>query len=278
MGEVMDDMNNCSRGCDVQIYGGRAAHSGGRLVKTKKIAKRVVLTALLMVSPWYAYAEAERFAGVQEQLSGLVNADAGFAAPAQEAIPLDQAEVVVSKNAGQDVSAGGESAQSGIANQELASLDPVAGIRRPGHIQNSQTVSIVSRDAASLEVVDTGAARNIQNPQPAAVMSPDVEIPVAGEVEGSISTSYETEGLNTDAASGGDKGARNYQRMLPVTGVAEKNEVTRAVVATAEQKNARAEEVSGSTAASKETIDLPFAVLLAILALMSMIPISRRNG
>ncbi len=277
MGRVMDDMNNCSRDCDVPIHCGRAARYDGGRVKTIKFVKRVVLAAVLIMSPWYAYAEAERFAGVQEQLSGLVSADAGFEAPAQEAIHLDQTEVIVPKGASLDVSAGGGSVQGGNVGQALASLDAAVDIGASRHVQNPQPGSIVSRDAASLEVVDTGVARHVQNPQPAAAMYPDAEVPVAREIEETISTLHETDELNADAASGGDQSARNYELMLPITDVAEKSEMTRAVVAATEKANGQAEDVSGS-AASSEAIDLPFAVLLAILALMSMIPISRRNG
>jgi len=74
-----------------------------------------------------------------------------------------------------------------------------------------------------------------------------------------------------------DHQARNYEVMLPVTDVAAKNEMTGAVGTETGNKSGQTEGVSGD-AASGEIIQLPYAVLLAILALMSMIPISRRKG
>jgi hypothetical protein len=66
-----------------------------------------------------------------------------------------------------------------------------------------------------------------------------------------------------DTAPVVDHQARNYQVMVPVTDVAE--------------KTGQPEEAAVGVA-SEETIHLPYAILLAILALMSMITVARRNG
>ncbi len=289
----MDDMNYTENKCGVRFHCSRAANSVNGLMKTIEITKRIVLTALFVMLPAYAYAEAERFPGVQDQLDGLVQTDvlvdsstavenstelyaaASFEAPAQETIS-DQAEMIVLESAGLDVSTGGGSAQSGIANQELASLDAVVDIGASRRIQDPQPVSIISRDSASLEVVDTGVARNVQNPQPAAVVSLDAEDPVAREIE-ETSALHEADELNAGAVSGDDQGARNYQLMLPVTDVAENNEVKIDVVAATGTKNGQVEDISVS-AVSNKLNELPYAFVLVILALMSMIPIARRNG
>ena len=109
-------------------------------------------------------------------------------------------------------------------------------------------------------------------------MSADAESPAALETGVNISISGEADELYPAAARVDDHQARNYKVMLPMTtDVTEKNVVTGTVVAETGNKSGQTEGVSGD-AASEEIIQLPYAVLLAVLALMSMIPISRRNG
>ena len=108
-------------------------------------------------------------------------------------------------------------------------------------------------------------------------MPADTESPAILEAEVNTSISGEADELNTAAARVDAHQARNYEVMLPAPDVAAKNEMTGAVGTAAGNKSGQTEGVSGD-AASGEIIQLPYAVLLAILALMSMIPISRRNG
>ncbi len=119
-----------------------------------------------------------------------------------------------------------------------------------------------------IKLVDTGTSMQVQNPQPVAEMvSPAAEETVAETValESGINVSIpgEADEPSPDAAPVIDHQARNYEVMAPVTGVVE--------------KNGQPEEAAGG-AASEEITHLPYAVLLAILALMSMITVARRNG
>ncbi len=240
----------------VRLQGGRAANSDSGLVRTIEIFKKIVRIALFAMLPWNAYAEAERFPGVQVQLDGLVNAAAPVDNP-----PVDNPSAAVSFKA---------PAQAAFPDHQLAMNIPGSNIA--GEIP----VSIVPLDSASLEVVDTGTSKQVQKPQPAAVVSADAESPAALEAEANISILAEADELSTVAARVDDQ-ARNYNVMLPATDVAEKNEMTGAVVAETGSKSGQTEGVSGE-AVSEGVIQLPYAVLLAILALISMIPISRRNG
>ncbi len=281
----MDENGYISGDYGARFYSGKAANSGSWIVRTIEILKKIVRIALFAMLPWNVYAEAERFPGAQVQLDGLVNAAApvdnppvdnpsaavSFKAPAQEAIPDHQLAMNIP-----DVNTTGEIPQSEVVSQEPASPDVVdAGALK--QIQNPQPASIVPLDSASLEVVDTGTSRQVQKPQPAAVIAVDAESPAALEAGVNISISGEADELNTAAARVDDHQARNYKVMLPATGVVEKNETTGAVVAETGKKSGQTEGASGG-AANEEIIKLPYAVLLAILALMSMIPISRRNG
>ena len=245
MGGVMDANDCFVGGYGVRLQGGRAANSDSGLVRTIEIFKKIVRIALFAMLPWNAYAEAERFPGVQIQLDGLANAAAPIGAP------VDNPTAAVSFKA---------PAQEAIPDRQLAMNIP--GSNTAGEIP----VSIVPLDSAALEVVDTGISKQVQKPQPAAVVSADAESPAALEA-----------GVNTAAARVDDHQARNYNVLLPATDVAAKNEMTGAVGAETGNKSGQTEGVS-EDAASGEIIQLPYAVLLAILALMSMIPISRRNG
>ena len=239
-------------------------------MKIVEILKKIVRIALLAMLPWNVYAEAEQFPGAQEQLDGLLNAAAlvdspsavvsspelaaavSFEAPAQKPIPDHQVAMNIP-----GLNTGGEIPQSEVVSQEPASIVPL--------------------DSASLEVVDTGTSKQVQKPQPEAIVSAEAESPAGLEAGINISISGETDELNTAAAHVDDHQARNYNVMLPATDTTEKKEITGTVVAETGNKSGQPEGVSGD-AASEEIFQLPYAVLLAILALMSMIPISRRNG
>jgi len=238
MGGVMDANDYIAGDYGVRFQRGRAANSGSGLVRTIEILKKIIRIALFAMLPWNAYAEAERFPGAQVQLDGLV-------------VPMDNPSAAVSFKA---------PAQEAIPDHQLA-------MNIPGEVVSQKPASIVPLDSASLQVVDTGTSKQVQKTQPAAVVPADTESPAAGEAGE----------LNTAAARVDDHQARNYEVMLPVTDVAAKNEMTGAVGTETGNKSGQTEGVSGD-AASGEIIQLPYAVLLAILALMSMIPISRRKG
>jgi len=109
-------------------------------------------------------------------------------------------------------------------------------------------------------------------------VSADTEIPAAFESEENVSASGEADELNTAAARMDDHQVKNYKVVLPMADLVEKNEMAGTVVAAAAaRKNEPPEDASGG-AASEEMIHLPYAVLLAILALISMVPVARRNG
>ena len=267
----MDENGYMGGGYGVRFHSGRATNSGSGLTRAIKISKKIALIALFVTLPCSAYAEVERFPGAQVQLDGLINAAAlvdspsvavsspeleavvSFKAPpAQEPIPDHQVAMNIL-----DINAGGEVPQSKVVSQESASIVPL--------------------NSASLEVVDTGTSKQVQKPQPEAIVSAEAESPATLETGVNISISGETDELNTAAAHVDDHQARNYNVMLPAIDTTEKKEITNAVVAETGNKSGQPEGVSGD-AASEEIFQLPYAVLLAILALMSMIPISRRNG
>ena len=280
----MDDKNSASREYGVRLHNDRAVICNFSRIKTMKNMRQIGLIALFATLPWSTFAAAERFPGVQTQLKELADstpltdtssaisalelgvADSFESTTVQEQA-LNQAGMNVPESSSPEAVADGENSQGKVVSQELASLDVVdTGTLNP--VQNSQT--------ASLEVVDTGALRQVENQQSAAeIVSTDAED--AAVLQSGMGTSEAGELNNTVAARVDDRQARNYKVMLPVNAAAKINESMDAVVAETDTGNGQPEDVSGG-AASEETIQLPYAVLLAILALMSMIPVARRKG
>jgi len=268
MGGFMDEKKLGGIGCGVRFRCGSSTISSGRPLKTTGFARKIAWTALFAtLSCSTAYAADERFSEVHVQLDGLVNAvdTLGSSAIVASSPKLDAAvsfEAPVQDGTGLDVNASGEYARS--ENQELASLDIV------------DPAPIVPLDTVSLEVVDTGTSKQVQNPQAVVAVPADVEATVApkSEVFSSVPGSNE---LNAGAIPVDDQRARNYRLMLPATDVVQENVIADSVVKEPGKNNGQLEEVQESTT-GEETTQLPFAVLLAMLALISMIPVARRNG
>ena len=258
VGGVMDDKAFTGADYGARFHEGRVVSSACLPMKTIEYLRKMGLTVLFAMLSWNAFAAAERFPAVQIQLDELADAVTLADSPSAVSSPAPAAAVSF-----------GAADQGRMVNQEqLASLDIVDTTQAP----------IVPRDAVALEVVDTGTSIQVQNPQPVAeIVSPGAEETVALESGISVSTPGEVDELNTDAAPVVDHQARNYEVMVPVTDVVEKNEIAGAVVAAAGKISGQPEDASGG-AAGEEIIHLPYAVLLAILALMSMITVARRNG
>jgi len=205
------------------------------------------------------------------ELDGAVSFDV---TAVQEPV-VNQVGTIVPENNIPGTEAGVESSQGKIIDQELASLDVVdTGVLRP--VQNPQHTQVVPMDSTSLEVVDTGVLRQVENPQPAekAVFTAAENTAVLQSSE-NVSAPGEADGLNAKAV--GDHQAKNYKIMLPMASAVEKNTGMDAVVAGTGAETGQPESASAS-ATSEEMFHLPYAVLLAILALMSMIPVARRKG
>jgi hypothetical protein len=206
--------------------------------------KKMGLTVLFAMLSWNAFAATERFPAVQIQLDELADA----------ITPADSQSAVSSPAPAAAVSFGAADQGQMEKQEQLAALELV----------DTKQASILPKDAVALEVVDTGTSIQVQNPQPVAeIVSPDAEETVALESGINVSTPGELDELSMDTAPVVDHQARNYQVMVPVTDVVE--------------KTGQPEEAAVG-AASEETIHLPYAILLAILALMSMITVARRNG
>lgn len=270
VGGVMDDKTFTGGGYGARFYGGRAVGSGCVPMKTMEYIRKMGLTVLFAMLSWNAFAAAERFPAVQIQLDEFADAVTLADSPSAVSSPALDAAVVSFGATTQEAIPDhvDETAQSEIVNQTLASLDVVDTAQPP----------IVPQDAVSLEVVDTGSSRKVQVQQPVTeIVSPGAEDTVALESEVSASAPGEVDELGTDAAPVVGHQARNYEVMVPATDVAEKTEIAGAVVAEAGKISGQPEDALGG-AASEEIIHLPYAVLLAILALMSMITVSRRNG
>ena len=282
----MDDKISVTEDYVVRFHSDRAVNCNCGRIKTMKYMRQIGLVAVFTALPWSAFAAAERFPGAQMQLEELSDvapladtssavsapqpgiADSFQSAAVQEQV-LNQSGVFVSESYSLEAVADAENSQDKIVNKELASLDvDDTGILNP--VQNPQM--------ASLEVVDTGTSRQVQNQQPAAeVVSTDAEDTVVLQSGMDTSAPNEVGELNTDAARVEDRQAKNYKVLLPLNAVAEKNESMDAVAAEIGTGNGQPEDASGGVA-SEEIIHLPYAVLLAILALMSMIPVARRKG
>jgi hypothetical protein len=245
----MDDKTFMSGDYGARFYGGRIVSSVCVPMKTIEYIRKMGLAVLFTMLSWNAFAAAERFPAVQIQLDEFAGAVTLADSPSAGSSPaLDAA-----------VSFGAADQGQMVKQEQLAALELV----------DKTEVSIVPQGAVSLEVVDTGTSIQVQNPQPVAeIVSPAAEETVvetiALESGINVSTPGEVDELSTDVAPVVDHQARNYEVMVPVTGVVE--------------KNGQPEETSGGAAASEEIIHLPYAVLLAILALMSMITVARRNG
>ena len=279
----MDDKISVTKDYAVRFHSDRAVNCNCGRIKTMEYMRQIGLIAVFASLPWSAFAAAERFPGVQMQLEELSDAapladtssavsalepgvvDSFESAAVSEQV-LNQSGVFVSESYSLEAVADAENSQDKIVNKELAALD-VADTGNLNPVQNPQT--------ASLEVVDTGTLRQVQNQQPAAeVVSTDTEDAAVLQSGMDMSAPSEVVELNNTVD---DSQARNYQVMLPVNAVAEINESMDAVAAEAGTVNGQPEDASGG-AASEEIIHLPYAVLLAILALMSMIPVARRKG
>jgi hypothetical protein len=286
VGGFMDDKISVTEDYAVRFHSDRAVNCNCGHIKTMEYMRQIGLIAVFASLPWSAFAAAERFPGVQMQLEELSDAapladtssavsalepgvvDSFESAAVQEQV-LNQSGVFVSESYSLEAVADAENSQDEIVNKELASLEvDDTGILNP--VQNPQM--------ASLEVVDTGTLRQVQNQQPAAeVVSTDAEDTVVLQSGMDTSAPNEVGELNTDAARVEDHQAKNYKVLLPLNSVAEKTESMDAVAAETGTGNGQPEDASGG-AASEEIIHLPYAVLLAILALMSMIPVARRKG
>ena len=246
MGGFMDDKRYSGRSCGVCFRCGIGTNSS-EFTKTVGFIKRIVGIVLFASLSWNAYAADGRFPGVVAQLDGLANA-VGTPGNASAVVSPPEPGVAI----GFETSARkGTGLDKKAANPELISLNVV------------DPVPVVHLGAVSLDVVDTGTSKQVQNPQTVAAAPSYVEAPVVPESRKYTNTLREVNELNTDAAPVVDQQVRNYKLMLPATDVA--------------QKNVQPEELQGSTA-GKEPVRLPFSVLLAILALISMIPVARRNG
>jgi hypothetical protein len=245
----MDDKAFTGGDYGARCYDGRTVISDCVPMKTIEYIRKVGLTVLFAMLSWNVFAAAERFPAVQMPLDEFADAATLADSPSAVSSPAPSAAV----------SFGAADQGQMVKQEQLAALE----------LADTTQAPIVPKDAVALEVVDTGTSIQVQNPQPVAEMvSPAAEETVAETValeSGiNVSASGEVDELSTDAALGVDHQARNYEVMVPVTGVVE--------------KNGQPEEEASAGAASEEIIHLPYAVLLAILALMSMITVARRNG
>lgn len=266
----MSEMNTIARSCGVCFQCGRVVKSIAGFMKTVRSIRKIAPLVVLM--PLNVYAAAERFPDVQVQMAELadvaalaesptvaisapiLDATVGFENAVPDSTP-GQLEVTASAEGGSpNAEEAGGSPRDEIVNQELASLDVVdTGVLKQA--PSLQPAPVVSRVTASLEVVDTGTTRQVQNPHPVEAVILATESPA------------EPESAAVTTAPGGtaDDPAKNYNAGRVET-----------AVATTGNASAQFEVVSDSVV-SKEVIRLPYAVLLAILALMSMIPVARRK-
>jgi len=282
----MDDKNSIGGEFGIRFRGGRTVNSDCGFGKTINLISKMSLTVLIAMLSGLAIAEAERFPGVQVQLeqiagdtaatqnSSVVNtpkldAAESFETSGEEPVP-DQTEIIIPDASSLDVKADDENPRSEVVNQELASLDVVdTGVLK--QIQNPQQVSVIPLSSASLEVVDTGISRQVQKPQPVAVEPLDA-------AEGNESTpGVAADELNTAAAREGSHQAESYKVISPVADAKEKDQIAGTVVTETGNKNVPIEDASGGVVGD-ETVQPPYAILLVLLALMSMITVSRRNG
>ncbi|MFQ5642833.1 MAG: hypothetical protein ACE5FQ_03950, partial [Thiogranum sp.] len=256
--------------CRVHVHGDRVANPDDGLLNIRKYIRKISRVMLCLMLPWNAYAAADRFPGVADELAGMSVLADGQESRAGDALP-QKAEIAVAGDVGSGVPA--------LQGKEQASLDVVdTGVLKK--IRSSQPAPVKPWDTAALEIVDTGVSRQVQNPQPVETASPGVEteaavVPETAGLKAGVPD--EAGELNTDSALAGDRQASNYKVMRPID-VAGKNEAAEAVVAEAGKDNRQSEYAVGGDVASEESIHLPYAILLAILALMSMIPVARRNG
>lgn len=332
--------------CSIRLRRGGAGVAYGQRPKSlenniKHHIFRAILVALLPIN---AFAAADRFPAVQDELNGLVNTAVTVVSPSaaagspgldaaavgfESATPApatNQGERVVPEGADSLGARPGGVSQKGYQNQELASLNiadtgvieriqgsmPAVAVARNGaslevvdtgtskqvenplsstiaqrstaslevtdtgtskQVLDTQPAAIVARDSTSLEVVDTGVSRLIESPQAGTeVPAADVEVPVAAEA----GTNSAAEWADVQSPAASDVATESAGLVLAGTSILAKNEMT-GTTAVAWKGNDQPEDGLGSPAGS-ENIELPYAVLLAILALMSMIPISRRNG
>ncbi|GEM_PF-4735850 len=264
-------------GCSSLAQRSRVAGSPGLPSQAIESVQKIVAGALFAAFSLQAYGAAESFSGVQPALDGLASAavvadnptEPG-ALPEVAAIalfePADQAPVVVDEPAAQPlaqarVATSDTGNPDAPASETLAALD-VADTALPEPVQGTRSTLAVVLDSTALEVVDTGATRQVENPQAEAVVTPDSEAPLALEAESTAGTADRTgqPGLLVDEQ--------------PVA--AKQKEIPAADAVTAGHEQTK-EVVSGLQAREKVE-EIPYAVLLTILALMGMIPISRRNG
>jgi len=270
----MDDTNAIGRRNSACTRCCVAAYSDSRPGKNTSRMGKFFCAALFISLSWNAFAATGQLLPEAQVQLDEIDTPASFEAPVGELI-AGHAENSDSGVVSESVITVSEKVQSEFVDQELASLDVVdTGVLR--QIQNPQPSSILPREATSLDVIDTGTSKQVQNPQSAATVLPNTEESSAVIESENVSTKVETEELGTGVASMDDHQARNYKVMLPVTDLANKNEVT-STVSEIVKNNGRSEVASGGVA-SEEAVGLPYAVLLAILALMSMIPVARRKG
>ena len=276
-------------GCSSLAQSGRVAGSPGLPSQAVENMKKVVFGALFASLSLQAYGAADPFSEVQPALDGLASAavvaesltDSGSSPeieaaalfePAGQVVPVAADESAAQPLAEEPVTKLDTGNSDAPASEKLAALD-VADTALPEPVQGARSTVAVVPEPATLEVVDTGAARQVENPQAVAVVPSESGAPLMLEAEPAAGTAGKTgeTGLVVDEQPAGDS-----RVLLPEPVVAEKKEIAAAGVITAGLEPTK-EVVSGLPAREKVE-ELPYAVLLTILALMGMIPISRRNG
>jgi len=206
----------------------------------------VLVSGVLL--PWGAYADAEEFATVHIGETANVNVHADSQPLAVQNL---DAPAVVDFDDKESIPIDIDPDLSDVVQLDTSKGD-----------QNSQLDLAGPRDMQSLDVVDTGSS----------VDFPQAVVDVNGD-------QYISQEVDVDAVDQGDGLATGSDAALLVTSAPEEYQTHDVSVRHGQndKKNDRPEDAAINAIGEEDSAGLPYAVLLALLALIGLVPVARRT-
>ena len=152
-------------------------------------------------------------------------------------------------------------------------LSDVAQLDTSMEEQNSPPVLVASKEVQSLDVIDTGSSVDV----PQAVVDVNGDQHVSQKVI--VDAVDQMIAASPDMVDQGDRLATGSDDVLSITSVREEDQTRDASVRQSQdsKKNDRSEGASRNASSEEDSAGLPYAVLLALLALIGLVPVARRN-
>lgn len=228
-----------------------------------RVDARMAMCCVLMsgvLLPWGAYADAEEFATVHIGETANVNVHAD--SPPLAVQNLDASAVVDDKES--------------IPIDIDPDLSDVVQLDTSKGDQNSQLDLAGPRDMQSLDVVDTGSS--VDFPQAVVDVNGDQYISQEVDVD-AVDQGERMAAASSDRVDQGDGLATGSDAALLVTSAPEEYQTHDVSIRHGknDNKNDRPEDAAINAIGEEDSAGLPYAVLLALLSLIGLVPVARRN-